>query len=367
MVRLLGQLVRCESSSYDKPGVDRLARILAAEWSHRVGKASVKLLRQRQWGDVVRVDWRPARSTRGQIFVIGHTDTVYERGTLARMPFRVARGRAFGPGVFDMKGGLVIALGAVDALLACGVALQKHIVFLWTSDEEIASRAVRPVIECEARRSDAVLVLEPAAGPQGMLKTARKGVGDCVLRVTGKAAHAGLDPGTGVNAVHEMALQIARLIRLNDPRRGTSVNADIIKGGTRSNVIAEEARAVVDVRCTHMSDVRRLERQLRALRPILPGAKLEVTGGINRPPMERSAAGVALFRQAQRLGREMKVELGETMVGGGSDGNFTAALGVPTLDGLGAVGNGAHSPDEFIVVGSLAERAALLAGLLATL
>lgn len=368
MVRLLGELVRCESSSYDKPGIDRLARLLAAEWSRRLGKASVRLLRQREWGDVVRVDWKPAGGrAEGQIFVIGHMDTVYERGTLAHMPFRVSRGRAMGPGTFDMKGGLVIALGAVDALLACGIAPRKRIVFLWTSDEEIASRAVRPVIEREARRSDAVLVLEPAAGPKGLLKTARKGVGDFVLTVTGKAAHAGLDPGAGVNAVHELALQIARVIRFNDPRRGTTVNADIIKGGTRSNVIADAARAVVDARCTRMSDVRTLTRQFRSLRPILHGAKLEVTGGINRPPMERSAGGVALFRQAQRLGREMGLQLGETMVGGGSDGNFTAALGIPTLDGLGAVGNGAHSPDEFIVVRSLPERAALLAGLLATL
>jgi glutamate carboxypeptidase len=283
------------------------------------------------------------------------------------MPFRIAGGRAFGPGIFDMKGGLVIALGAVDALRACGLEPARRVVFLWTSDEEIGSRTSRRIIEREARRSEAVLVLEPAAGPRGLLKTARKGVGDYVLRVTGKAAHAGLNPGAGVNAVHELALQIARVAEFNDARRGTTVNVDIVNGGTRSNVIADAARAVVDVRCARLSDARRLAAKFRALRPILRGAKLEVTGGLDRPPMERTAATVALFHQAQRLARAMGIELGETMVGGGSDGNFTAALGVPTLDGLGAVGNGAHSPDEFIVIRSLPERAALLAALLASL
>jgi glutamate carboxypeptidase len=368
MLRLLGRLVRCESSSYDKAGVDRCARILAAEWARRLGKSSVKLLRQRERGDHVRVEWRPAAAKAGgQILVVGHTDTVYETGTLERMPFRIAGGRAFGPGIFDMKGGLVIALGAVDALRACGVAPAKRVVFLWSSDEEIGSRTSRRIIEREARRSEAVLVLEPAAGRRGLLKTARKGVGDYVLHVTGKAAHAGLNPGAGVNAVHEMALQIARVAEFNDARRGTTVNVDIVSGGARSNVIADAARAVVDVRCVRLSDARRLAGKFRALRPILRGAKLEVTGGLDRPPMERTAGTVALFHQAQRLGHAMGVELGETMVGGGSDGNFTAALGVPTLDGLGAVGNGAHSPDEFVVIRSLPERAALLAGLLAHL
>ncbi len=367
MVRLLGLLVRCESSSYDKPGLDRCARLLAAEWLRRVGKARVKLLRHAKRGDSVRVDWSPARRPQGQVLVLGHLDTVYEKGTLARMPFRVAGGRALGPGVFDMKGGLLVALGAVDVLLACGFTPRRRIVFLWTSDEEIGSHAVRNVLEREARRSDAALVLEPAAGPRGLLKTARKGVGDYVLRVTGKAAHAGLEPGSGVNAIHELALQVARVMRFGDARRGTTVNVDIVQGGTRSNVIAEQARAVVDVRCTRMSDAARLEKKFRALRPILPGAKLEVTGGIERPPMERLPGTVNLFRTAQRLGRAMGITLGETMVGGGSDGNFTAALGVPTLDGLGAVGNGAHSPEEFILVRSLPERAALLAGLLASL
>lgn len=368
LLHLLGRLVRCESSSYDKPGVDRCARMLAAEWTRRLGRSSVRVLRQRERGNHLRVEWSPAGSGKTRpVLLIGHMDTVYERGALARMPFRIAGGRAFGPGIFDMKAGLVIALAAADALQACGAEPARRVVMLWTSDEEIGSQSSRRYIEREARRSEAVLVLEPAAGPRGLLKTARKGVGDYVLRVTGKAAHAGLDPGAGVNAIHEMALQIARVAGFNDSRRGTTVNVDIVSGGTRSNVIADEARAVVDVRCVRMSDAHRLAAKFRALRPVLRGAKLEVTGGLDRPPMERTAATAALLHQAQRLGRAMGVELGETMVGGGSDGNFTAALGVPTLDGLGAVGNGAHSPDEFIVIGSLAERAALLAGLLATL
>jgi glutamate carboxypeptidase len=369
MVRLLGVLVKCESSSYDKPGVDHCARLLAAEWARRVGAARVKLLRQRERGDHVRAEWRPMRGAKaaGQILVVGHMDTVYEKGTLARMPFRVTGGRAFGPGVFDMKGGLVIALGAVDALRACGIAPSKRVVFLWTSDEEIGSGTSRRIIEQEARRSDAVLVLEPSAGRAGKLKTARKGVGDYELRVTGRAAHAGLNPAAGVNAVHELALQIARVIEFNDPRRGTTVNVDIVQGGTRSNVIADQARAVVDIRCARIGDARQLAAKFRALRPILRGAKLEVSGGMDRPPMERSAGVVALFRAAQRLGRQMGVELGETMVGGGSDGNFTAALGVPTLDGLGGVGEGAHARHENIVLDRLPGRAALIAGLIEAL
>ena len=365
MVRLLGRFVRAESPSTDKAAVDRFGRFVAAEWRRR--GARVRILRQRACGNHVRAELflghgRP----RGQILILGHLDTVYDVGTLARMPFRIARGRAWGPGTFDMKSGLVIALCAVDALRRAGLRPSRRLVFLWTSDEEIGSESSRAIIEREARRSDAALVLEPADGPRGNLKTARKGVGEVVLVVHGRAAHAGLNPEDGVNAVHELALQVARLMRLNDPRRGITVNANVVEGGTRTNVIAERAQARVDLRVTRKADIPKLERLIRSVRPVLKGARLEVRGGIGRPPMEQRMAR-ALFQRAKELSRQMGLDLKESFVGGGSDGNFTAALGVPTLDGLGGVGEGAHSAHENVVIRALPQRAALLAGLLSTL
>jgi len=365
MTRLLGQFVRAESPSFDKAAVDRFGRMVASEWKKR--GATVTQLRQRERGDHVRAEWRPrGQRTAAQILVLGHLDTVYEIGTITRMPFRLSRGRAWGPGAFDMKGGLVMALYAMDALAAVGCLPEKPIVFLWTSDEEIGSESSRASIEREAKRSDAVLVLEPAAGLDGRVKTSRKGVGEIELIVTGRAAHAGLNPGDGVNAIEEMAHQIARISRWNQPRRGITVNAGVIEGGTRTNVIPERARALVDLRASRVEDMRAFERKFRALRPILSGAKLEIRGGFNRPPMERNMSA-ALYAKARALSKEMGLTLGEAFVGGGSDGNFTAALGVPTLDGLGAVGENAHSPRENIVIRALPERAGLLAGLIATL
>ncbi len=362
MTGLLGRFVRAESSSFDKAAVDRFGRIVASEWKKR--GATVTLLRQRERGDHVRAEWRP-RGNRAtpQILVLGHLDTVYNAGTITRMPFRVSRGRAWGPGTFDMKGGLVFALYAMDALAAAGCLPEKRVVFLWTSDEEIGSESSRAAIEREARRSDAVLVLEPAAGLDGRVKTGRKGVGEIELIATGRAAHAGLNPEDGINAIEEIALQIVRISRWNQPRRGITVNAGVIEGGTRTNVIPERARVLIDLRAARGEDTRALERKFRALRPILPGAKLEIRGGFNRPPMERKMSA-ALYAKARALSKEMGITLREAFVGGGSDGNFTAALGVPTLDGLGAVGEAAHSPRENIVVRALPERAALLAGLL---
>jgi glutamate carboxypeptidase len=222
------------------------------------------------------------------------------------------------------------------------------------------------VIEREARRSEAVLVLEPANGLDGRLKTRRKATGTAEIIVTGRAAHAGLDPGGGVNAVHELALQAARLMRLNNPRRGITVNSTIAQGGTRSNVIPASARLTIDVRAETIADMRRIDRKLKGLRPILPGARVIVEGGFSRPPLERRASA-GLFSHAQKVARHLGFAVRESLAGGGSDGNFTAALGVPTLDGLGAVGEGAHSADENVTISALPERAALLAGLLATL
>jgi len=365
MTRLLGKFVRAESPSFDKAAVDRFGRIVAAEWRRRGAKVTV--LRQRERGDHIRAEWNPrGNGAKGQILVLGHLDTVYELGTLKRMPFRASRGRAYGPGTFDMKGGLVLALMAVDALIGTSRTPQKRIVFLWTSDEEIGSRSSRVIIEREARLSDAVLVLEPASGPEGNVKTGRKGVGEIEIVATGRAAHAGLNPEEGINAIEEIALQIVKFSKWNKPNQGITVNAGVIEGGTRTNVVPETARVIVDLRATRAGDMRALERKFHALRPNLRGAKLQIRGGFNRPPMERKNSS-ALFAKARVLAREMGLSLGEAHVGGGSDGNFTAALGVPTLDGLGAVGEGAHSPEENVVIRALAERAALIASLLATI
>jgi len=366
IVRLLGRFVRCESPSHEKTAVDRFGKMVAAEW--RARGANVRVLPRKTTGNHVRAElWLGQGHPAGQLLALGHLDTVYPLGTLASMPFRVAAGRARGPGVFDMKAGLVLALFAVDALRAARVQPGKRLVFFWNSDEEIGSTTSRSEIEREARRSDAVLVLEPAAGKSGKLKTERKGVGTAEIVVEGRAAHAGVAPGAGVNAVHEMALQIARLMKMNEPRRGITVQATVITGGTASNVVPAHAQAKVDIRYAHAKDAKRINRMLRSLRPILKGAHVEVHGGVNRPPLERTTGVLKLFHHAQSLAHEIGIALDECATGGGSDGNFTAALGVPTLDGLGAIGNGAHSIDEHVMIRSLPERAALLAGLLATL
>jgi glutamate carboxypeptidase len=281
------------------------------------------------------------------------------------MPFRISKGKAFGPGTFDMKAGIVQALFAFEALQELKIPATKNLVFLWTSDEEIGSESSRAVIEAEAKRSDAVFVLEPSLGPRGLVKTSRKGVGDAELIVHGRASHAGLEPEKGVNAIHELSAQIARIEKWNDLRRGVTINADIIEGGTRSNVIADRAKATLDLRAWRVSDMHALEKRLHSLKPIHRGAELEINGGFNRPPLERKHS-TALFARAKALAKQLGLSLGEAAAGGGSDGNFTAALGVATLDGLGAVGDGAHSSNEHVFIKAVPQRAALLAALLAT-
>jgi glutamate carboxypeptidase len=363
MLSALRTFVLAESPSLEKSPADHCCAIVAEEW--RKHGARVERLAQKHRGDHLRITWQaPESRALGQLLVLGHYDTVYATGTLAKMPFRVSGGKAYGPGTFDMKAGIVQALFALHALQQARRPLRNRIVFLWTSDEEIGSDSSRKLIETEARRSDAVFVLEPSLGPRGLLKTARKGVGEAEITVHGRASHAGLAPEQGVNAVHELARQIARLEQWNDLRRGISVNADVIEGGTRVNVIAERARAVIDLRALRLADMRRIEKRLRALRPLTRGARLEIRGGFNRAPMERKVSA-ALFARAKSLATQMGLSIGECVAGGGSDGNLTAALGVPTLDGLGAVGDGAHSANEHILVRTMPERAALLAALLA--
>lgn len=365
VVHLLKVMVEIESPTDNKQAVDELGAMVAKEWNRR--GARVRLLRQRERGNHIRADlWLGRGRPSGQIMVLGHLDTVYPLGTLKKTPFRTVNGNAWGPGTFDMKGGLTIALAAVDALRALGVCPRKKLAFLWTSDEEAGSSSSRRAIETTARESDAVFVLEPSFGLDGRYKTQRKGVGEAQLIVTGRSAHAGIDPERGINAVHELSLQIARLLKLNNPRRGVTVQANVVEGGTVTNVVPGYARARIDVRAARATDVADLNRRLHAIRPILPGAKIEVRGGLNRPPMERSAGTRKLFDHARKLACEMGLDLNEASTGGGSDGNFTAALGIPTLDGMGAVGDGAHSPAEHVVIRGLLEHAAILAGLLAT-
>src|ERR1700688_2469750 len=356
MIDTLRRFVIAESPSLEKACADRCCAIIAAEW--RKHGLQVRRIPQKNRGDHLRIV-SPSNSSRaaGQLLVLGHYDTVYASGTLKKMPFRLAAGKAYGPGTFDMKAGIVQALFAHRALHKLDLSSDKRIVFLWTSDEEIGSDSSRKLIETEARRSDAVFVLEPSFGPRGLIKTARKGVGEAEIIVHGRASHAGLAPEEGINAVHELCHQLSRILKWNNPRRGTTVNADIIQGGTRTNVIADRAPSI--------SEMRRVDHQLQSLKPHLPGARLEVHGGFNRAPLERKMSA-GLFQRAQSLAAQMNLSLGECVVGGGSDGNLTAALGIPTLDGLGAVGDGAHSAHEHILTAAMPIRAALLAALLAT-
>jgi len=362
MLRTLETLVCSESPSTEKLAADRCARVIAEEWRKRA--VQLQLVEQKHRGAHLRISYMQSKiKPRGQLLVLGHYDTVYASGTLPKMPFRLKAGKAFGPGAFDMKAGIVQALFALDAIHHCGATLTKRIVFLWTSDEEIGSESSRKLLETEARRSDAVFVLEPSLGPKGLLKTARKGVGEAEIVVHGRASHAGLAPEKGVNAIHELALQIARINEWNDLPRGISLNAGLVNGGTRPNVIPDRAKAIFDLRALRLTDMNKIDQKIRGLRPILAGARLEICGGFNRPPLERKYSA-ELFERAKSLSKKMGLKISEATAGGGSDGNLTAALGIPTLDGLGAVGDGAHSPGEHIIIRTMPERAALLAALL---
>jgi len=364
MLEILRQLTLFESPSLDKAPADRCCEFLAGLWSQR--GVPVEVIPQKLRGNHLRIIYSPAAARpKSQLLVLGHYDTVYPVGTLARMPFRISAGKAYGPGVFDMKAGIVQALFALETLQQSQISLAKRIVFLWTSDEEIGSASSRNLLETEARRSDAVFVLEPSLGPRGLLKTSRKGVGEAKLTVHGRSSHAGLAPEKGINAIHELAAQISRIEKWNHPRRGVSINADIIEGGTRVNVVAERATATLDLRAWRASDMHSLEKRLRSLKPIHRGAKLELSGGFDRPPLERKHSA-ALFARAKSFATSMGFTIGEAAAGGGSDGNLTAALGIPTLDGLGAVGDGAHATHEHILTHTMPQRAALLAALLAS-
>ena len=362
LVQCLRQAVEIESPSLNSGAINRMAGFCAEEFRRRGGK--VQILPHATAGSAVVAEfWSGARGAK-PVLLLGHLDTVWEIGTLAEMPFQVRDGRAYGPGVYDMKSGIACGLWAVQALAALQVTPPGPLRFFLNADEEVSSTAFRDEMLAEARRARAVLVLEPAAA-QGALKTARKGVGEFQVTVHGRSAHAGVNPSAGVNAISELARQIHRIEMLARPARGLTVNVDVVQGGSRVNVIPELAVARVDVRVPTAFYRERIERQMRALSPIHPEAKLEVTGGINRPPMERKMA-IGLFRKARELGRQMGLELKEAATGGGSDGNFTAGLGIPTLDGLGGTGEGAHARHEHVILKELPQRVALLAALAAS-
>jgi glutamate carboxypeptidase len=359
IVALIRRLVEQESPSFQKTAVDALGRMLAREFEQR--GASVKFHSTTKFGDHLQADFPGGGKP---ILLLGHFDTVYDLGTLPSMPWREHGGRLMGPGVLDMKTGIAQMLFALDLLREVHGALPRPVTALLVTDEEVGSESSRAITERLAKRSAAVLVCEPSYGPKGLLKTARKGVGDYTIRVTGVASHAGLDPFKGQSAIVELARQIEKIARFTDKKRGITVNPGVIRGGTRTNVIAAHAECEVDVRIERLADAARMEKKFRGLKPFNRRCKVEVSGGINRPPMERTPGVASLFAVAQQVGREMGIRLGEAAVGGGSDGNFTAALGIPTLDGLGAVGDGAHASHEFVVLDEIPRRTALLARLL---
>ena len=359
MINLIRDLVQYESPSHNKRAVDELGQYLADVF--RGARGRVTMHWTERFGDHLQADFEGEGE---RVLLLGHHDTVWDVGTLKSMPFRQERGRLFGPGVLDMKSGLVQALFAIDALRAVRGKLPRAITVLSVTDEEVGSESSREITERVAKECAAVLVLEPAFGPHGALKTARKGVGDYTVRVQGKAAHAGLDFKRGANAILELSRQLLKIEKFSDLKSGVTVNPGVIRGGTRRNVVPADATCEVDVRISKLSQSALLEKKFRALKAIDSRCALDVEGGINRPPMERTSAVAKLFKLAQRLGPEVGLNLKEASVGGGSDGNFTAALGVPTLDGLGPVGEGAHASNESVLVDQIIPRTALLARLL---
>jgi len=363
LVQTIREFVEIESPSDNKLAADRMGTLLAARFEALGGRARIH--RVEDFADNIQIDF-PGRDHSKPVLLLGHFDTVYPLGTLDKMPCHIVNRRLHGPGVLDMKAGIALMMSAIEALKVWHGALPRPVTVLLVSDEEVGSSASRHITEALARESAGVLVLEPAAGTRGAVKTARKGVGDYTLAVKGVAAHAGLDPGQGHSAILELARQIATISKFNHLKQGISVNPGVIRGGTRANVIAAEATVEIDVRIKSAQQAKSLDRKMRALRPFDKHCKLAIKGGINRLPMERTAGVAALYRKAQAIAKEINWKLEEAAVGGGSDGNFTAGIGIPTLDGMGGVGEGAHAVHENIVITELPRRALLLAGMIET-
>lgn len=363
IVATIREFVECESPSDDPAAVNRFVELVASKAS---GMARLKALPGGRFGKHLRCEFElPGRKKDGRILVLAHSDTVWPMGTLATMPFREEKGRLWGPGVLDMKAGIAFFLFAMRVLREMDIPVKRRVTLQINSDEEVGSESSRALTENAAAKSSAVLVLEPGTGLEGKLKTARKGIGGYLVQIHGKASHAGVDFQNGASAVLELARQIEKISRFTQLDRGITVNPGVISGGTRTNVVAAEASTAVDVRVAKLRDWAGIDRKFGSLKAIDKRCRVEVSGGLNRPPMERTPAGAALFRRARQLAAEIGVNIEESSTGGGSDGNFTAALGIPTLDGLGGVGEGAHAPNESILIDRIADRTALLALLVA--
>jgi len=361
MIDTIRRLVEIESPSDNKQAVDRCSAFAAEEFAALGGRAQFH--RVPEVGNHLQVDFA-GETQQKPVPLLGYYDTVYPLGTLTSMPCRVGNGRLWGPGVLDMKSGIALMLYAIEGLQSWHGQLPRPITVLLVSDEEIGSDSSRHLTEALAKQSSAVLVPEPSYGAKGAVKTARKGVGEYALKVTGMASHSGLDFEKGQSAILELARQALAISKMVDLKRGLTINIGLVQGGTRVNVVAAEATAAIDVRVARMKDAAGIDRKLRSLKPVNRKCKLEITGGVNRPPMERTAGVASLYAKAVQIAHELGWKLSEAAVGGGSDGNFTAGLGIPTLDGLGGVGDGAHAVHEFINLAELPRRAALLAGLI---
>ena len=358
MKTLLASLVNIESPSTEKAAVDRLVQRLIPELRELGGE--VQVIPQAGAGDHIRCRWGNGP---GSILVLCHTDTVFEMGTLALQPYHEIDGKIYGPGVLDMKGSIAMLLGVLRLLHQERAWPQRPLTALFPSDEETGSLTSRDLIESEAHRAALVLCLEPALA-SGAIKTARKGTGDITIQVKGIAAHAGIDHQKGRNAIAELAYHVLAAQALTDYDRGTTVNVGVIRGGTRGNVVPAEAQALVDFRVTSTAEFHRLESWAKRLAPVISGTSVSAELTLNRPPMPRDATMAKSFQKAQDIARQLGLELSEGSTGGGSDANFAAALGIPVLDGLGGVGDGAHSAREYVLASSLPERAALLSALL---
>lgn len=361
---LLEELITRESPSHCKSSLDELASFLADQFESR--GCSVETLPGNGYGNHLRVTWCPAGRDQKllPVLLLCHMDTVWEKGTLASMPFKIENDKVYGPGAFDMKGGIAMALLAIDVLKAQGKNPRRPITIILNSDEELGTLSARSLIEQQAKQSQYVIVLEGATPKTYACKTARKGVGMFKIKARGKASHAGVAPEEGVSAIEEIARQIIKLHSWTDLEKGTTVNVGTVRGGSRRNVVADYAEAFVDLRVTTMAEADRMEKLIVGLTPELPGARLEVEGALNRPPMERTPGNTQLYEKARTVAENMGLSLPESSSGGGSDGNFTSALGIPTLDGMGAVGDGAHAAHEHLLLQPTLERVAILAELL---
>lgn len=364
MLHVLEEYVNRDSPSGEKALLDPLAERLRDRFSAIGGSAD--LIANASGGLHVSVRFDAAVPTRKPILVLGHYDTVWPAGAAAERPFRVAGDRALGPGIYDMKASLVMIEFAIAAVQASGLALGADLEVLITSDEEIGSPTSRMMIEEHSSRCECVLVLEPPLA-SGALKTARKGVGTFIIETDGKAAHAGVEPEAGVNAIVELCAQVQAAGSLADADAGTTLSVGSIVGGGPVNVVPAHARAEIDARAATLAEMKRIESRMAELVPSLAGARVRVLGGFHRPPMERTPAIARLFERVREIAAGIGLRLEEGSTGGGSDGNFTAALGIPTIDGLGAPGAGAHAETEFISIPGFLERAELLAHLLVNL